>query len=133
MYIAYRDLDGDGDRELLLLEGTKLTVYTVGATGIRQVAENEMYTATSRFLDSGDANYPGLIYFCVGGGKEQCYYLSLDNVINRKFVLIPVWSKDIADKESIEILTDSTTLYTLSREAYEKDNDIDFSLYVPQA
>ena len=130
---VFRDLNGDGNEELLLLQnGTKLIVYTLGINGTQLVVEDEFHTGTSRFLDSGDAAYPGLFYFCVGGGKNQCYYLTSNAVTNGQFALTPVWTEEVDKEGTYTRLTEDEKLYDLSRKAYQNDEDIYFSL-VPTA
>lgn len=121
---AIHDLDGDGWRELLVLEGTKLTVYALSEQKgmIRVLVEQDFQTATSRFLLTGDDHYPGLVYVCIGGGKEWYYYLSLDKVENDSFVFTPLWTDNYAefDKDEdgrITILHDDAQLIAVSRDA----------------
>lgn len=134
-----RDLNGDGQDELLLLEdGTnRLIVYTMKDGYTHLLVNQGFASGTSRFLDTGDADYPGIIYFCVGGGKDRYYYLTLDNVQDGEFVEIPLWTDNYAfydegEEGRITELSDDKKLIELSRKAYEQNKDIYFSLFVTE-
>lgn len=133
------DLNGDGQDELLLLEdGTnRLIVYTMKDGYTHLLVNQGFASGTSRFLDTGDADYPGIIYFCVGGGKDRYYYLTLDNVQDGEFVMVPLWTDNYASYEEgeegrITELSDDKKLIELSRKAYEQDKDLYFSLFVTE-
>lgn len=133
-YYMLHDLSGDGEDELLIQDGTKLLVYTQGNNSAHLLVEQDFASGTSRFLTTGDANYPGIIYFCVGGGKNQYYYLSLDNVQEGEFVKIPLWTDNYGSYEEGETgriteLSDDKKLIQLSREAYQNNRDLVFSLF----
>ena len=133
-YYTLYDLNGDGEEELLIQDGTKLLVYTQGDNSAQLLVEQDFVGGTSRFLTTGDADYPGIIYFCVGGGKDRYYYLSLDNVENREFVKIPLWTDNYGSYEEgedgrVTELTDDKKLIELSREAYQNNRDLVFALY----
>lgn len=125
-----RDMNGDGQNELLVLEdGLTMNVYTMQDGYVRLLVRQEFASGTSRFLDTGDAHYPGLIYFCVGGGKDWYYYLSLDNVQDEEFVKIPLWTDnyafaDVGEEGRITILSDDEKLIELSRQAYQNRRDV---------
>ena len=133
-YYTLYDLNGDGEEELLIQDGTKLLVYTQGDNSAQLLVEQDFVGGTSRFLTTGDADYPGLIYFCVGGGKDRYYYLSLDNMEDGEFVKIPLWTDNYGSYEEgedgrITELTDDKKLIELSREAYQNNRDLVFALY----
>lgn len=133
-YYTLYDLNGDGEEELLIQDGTKLLVYTQGDNSAQLLVEQDFVGGTSRFLTTGDADYPGIIYFCVGGSKDRYYYLSLDNVENREFVKIPLWTDNYGSYEEgedgrVTELTDDKKLIELSREAYQNNRDLVFALY----
>jgi len=134
---AFRDLDGDGQNELLLREdGTnKLIVYTIRDGRTHLLVEQDFHTGTSRFLDTGNADYPGIVYFCVGGGKDRYHYLALDKVQDKEFVMTPLWTDNYGFYEESEdgritALSDDKRLIQLSRQAYEQNKDIYFSLVI---
>lgn len=132
-YQTLYDVNGDGEEELLIKVDNKLLVYTKGNNGAQLLVEQEFASGTSRFLSIGDADYPGLIYFCVGGGKSQYYYLTLDNVQNKEFVLTPLWTDNYGFYEEgeegrITELSDDKRLIELSRQAYQNNRDLIFSL-----
>ena len=132
---ALRDLNADGRTDLLVLEeGTTLSVYTKKDGFTHLLVAQDFASGTSRFLTTGDADYPGIIYFCVGGGKDRYYYLSLDNVENGEFVKIPLWTDNYSlyeegEEGRITELSDDKKLIELSREAYQNNRDV-FSVSV---
>lgn len=132
---ALRDLNADGWIDLLVLEeGTTLTVYTMKDGFTHLLVEQDFASGTSRFLTTGDTDYPGIIYFCVGGGKDRYYYLSLDNVENGEFVKIPLWTDNYSlyeegEEGRITELSDDKKLIELSREAYQNNCDLVFSQF----
>ena len=132
---ALRDLNADGRTDLLVLEeGTTLSVYTKKDGFTHLLVAQDFVSGTSRFLTTGDADYPGIIYFCVGGGKDRYYYLSLDNVENGEFVKIPLWTDNYSlyeegEEGRITELSDDKKLIELSREAYQNNRDLVFALY----
>ena len=129
---ALRDLNADGRTDLLVLEeGTTLSVYTKKDGFTHLLVAQDFVSGTSRFLTTGDADYPGIIYFCVGGGKDRYYYLSLDNVENGEFVKIPLWTDNYSlyeegEEGRITELSDDKKLIELSREAYQNNCDLAF-------
>lgn len=129
-YYTLYDVNGDGVEELLVKEDgdNKLLVYTKGNNEARLLVEQEFASGTSRFLSTGDPDYPGIIYFCVGGGKNQYYYLS------KGFALQPLWTDNYGFYEEGEAgriteLSDDKRLIELSREAYQNNRDLAFSLF----
>ena len=134
-YYMLHDISGDGEDELLILNwDNQLLVYTKGNNQAQLLVEQTFSSGTIRFFATGDAQYPGLIYFCVGGGKNQYYYLTLDNVQDKKFVKIPLWTDNYGFYEEgeegrITELSDDKKLIELSREAYQNNRDLAFSLY----
>ena len=133
---ALRDLNADGREELLVLEqGTTLSVYTMKTGYTQLLVEQDFVSGTSRFLMTGDAAYPGLIYFCVGGGKDRYYYLSLDKVEDRQFIFTELWTDNYAFAEEgeegrVTILSNDAKLVELSRVAYQNNQDL-FSVSLP--
>jgi len=133
---ALRDLNADGREELLVLEqGTTLSVYTKKTGYTQLLVEQDFVSGTSRFLMTGDAAYPGLIYFCVGGGKDRYYYLSLDKVEDRQFIFTELWTDNYAFAEEgeegrVTILSNDAKLVELSRVAYQNNQDL-FSVSLP--
>ncbi len=132
---ALRDLNADGRTDLLVLEeGTTLSVYTKKDGFTHLLVAQDFVSGTSRFLTTGDADYPGIIYFCVGGGKDRYYYLSLDNVENGEFVKIPLWTDNYSlyeegEEGRITELSDDKKLIELSREVYQNNCDLVFSQF----
>lgn len=131
---AYHDLDADVHSELLVLEGLTLSVYTMKDNFTHLLVKQDFASGTSRFLTTGDSAYPGLIYFCVGGGKDRYYYLSLDKMENQQFVLTELWTDNYAYAEEgedgrITELSDDKKLIALSREAYQNNCDLVFSQF----
>ena len=133
---ALRDLNADGREELLVLEqGTTLSVYAKKTGYTQLLVEQDFVSGTSRFLMTGDAAYPGLIYFCVGGGKDRYYYLSLDKVEDRQFIFTELWTDNYAFAEEgeegrVTILSNDAKLVELSRVAYQNNQDL-FSVSLP--
>ena len=130
VHIAFHDLNGDGQEELLVKkDGTELTVYSMDSSGTQLMVKHGFYTGTSRFCVTGDKDYPGLFYYCTGGGEDQCYYLTPDATQNGRFVLNSVWTVETGQEMPVKILTDSPKLYSLSQDAYQKNGELYFPIY----
>ena len=60
-YYHYKDIDGNGVYELLILENCALYIYTYDDNGVRQIGSHDFVTGTFQFLES--QNYDGLFVF----------------------------------------------------------------------
>lgn len=125
------DLNGDNDPELMVYEdGGRLRIFTRQNGRFQSVIDQTFVSGTSRFFKI-EGDYPGLFYFCVGGGKNRYYYLSMDKVKDQQFVKTELWTDNYGffeeDEEGrITKLTDNETLIELSRNAYDLALDVPF-------
>jgi len=131
-WYALYDMDRDGTEELIVQKWPKLYVYTLDEGELKLLVEDEFVGGTSRFLLTLDRDYPGFVYFTVGGGKDRYYYLSLDKVEDNKFVRTPLWTDNYGEYQEgepgrITELTENKQLIELSRKAYQNDWDVIFT------
>lgn len=124
-YYHYKDIDGNGVYELLILENCALYIYTYDDNGVRQIGSHDFVTGTFQFLESD--NYSGIFVYTVGGGCDHYSYLTLcdDNISITKLCEYyysadePYWV-DISDYK--EMVAEAKILY---------ENVITFTQYVP--
>ena len=122
----FKDINGDGKEEFLLIDATKLTVYTLNGEEVSEIDQNEFYTGTLRLLEPGDPAYPGIICFTVGGGREWHQYLTLkDGKLSLEDLWVYDYSPFVESPETREVSTDKK-LIELSKTAYEKEQDVEF-------
>ena len=131
-WYALYDMDRDGTEELIVQKWPKLYVYALDEGESKLLVEDEFVGGTSRFLLTLDRDYPGFVYFTVGGGKDRYYYLSLDKVEDNKFVRTPLWTDNYGEYQEgepgrITELTENKQLIELSRKAYQNDWDVIFT------
>lgn len=124
-YYYYKDIDGNGMYELLILENCTLYIYTYDDNGVRQIGGHDFVTGTFQFLESD--NYNGIFVYTVGGGCDHYSYLTLcdGNISITKLCEYyysadePYWN-DVSDDK--EMVAEAKTLY---------ENVITFTQYVP--
>ena len=124
-YYYYKDIDGNGVCELLILENCALYIYTYDDNGVRQIGSHDFVTGTLQLLESD--NYSGIFVYTVGGGCDHYRYLTLcaDNISITKLCEYyysaddPYWN-DVSDDK--EMVAEAKTLY---------ENVITFTQYVP--
>ena len=108
-YYHYKDIDGNGVYELLILENCALYIYTYDDNGVRQIGSHDFVTGTVRMFSSQNPKYPGIFYFTVGGGCDHYGYLTLngDNIVTTPLCEYyysadePYWVDINDDKEMI--------------------------------
>ena len=130
-YYALKDMDGDGTEELLLHTPAKMTlsIYTF-TDRVVKVGSNDFWTGTLRLLHTADPDYPGIIWFDVGGGMDHYGYIT---VKDGQMTMEPLWDYNYSgiapegeeSEESIEYSEDKR-LIEVSKQAYENDTDIEF-------
>ena len=125
---CFKDLDQNGIDELLLQKETKLTVYTFDGE-VTEIGTQDFATATTRFLFSDQAEYPGMFYCYVGGGKDHYGYMTIKN---GALSFEELWTENYAEypagsPERITALSSDKKLIEASKTAYEKENDLYFS------
>ncbi len=73
---AFKDIDGDGSEELLATQNTVVTAYDCKGE-ITEIGNIRFSTGTLQLLYTGDEEYPGIVTFTVGGGKNHYGYMTI--------------------------------------------------------
>ncbi len=125
---CFKDLDNDGIDELLLKKEMELTVYTFDGK-VKEIGSHDFASATTRFLSSDQAEYPGMFYCYVGGGKDHYGYMTIED---GALSFEELWTENYADypvgsPERITEISTDKKLIEASKTAYEKENDLYFS------
>ena len=125
VYYHYKDIDGNGVYELLILENCALYIYTYDDNGVRQIGSHDFVTGTFQFLESD--NYNGIFVYTVGGGCDHYSYLTLcdDNISITK--LCEYYYS--ADEPYWVDISDDKQMVAEAKKVYE--NVITFTQYVP--
>ncbi len=117
----FRDINGDGNDELIVKKELEITVLNM-VGGFYEIGSYNFRTGTLRLLESD--KYPGIIVFTVGGGANRYRYmtikegkLAIEDVYNDYYAF-----DDVPDKE----LTNDKTLIDEALLAYQNNQDIDF-------
>ena len=66
LYYSIKDIDGNDVDDLILLENTKLSIYTF-ENSVNFIGEHDFLTGTARFCYSDKAIFPGIFYSTAGG------------------------------------------------------------------
>ena len=131
-----KDLDCNSIPELILKKnGVALTVYKYEGDVIK-IGQHDFESGTSRFLFFDDSAYPGIFYFCVGGGYEWYSYITIED---NELVIEELWNKDFSgiSKElgkkrgEIEEISNNKKLIKSSKKAYKRNNDLPFKKLTP--
>ena len=127
-YYFIKDIDGDNSPDLLVLDNTKLYVYTYEKSA-RLIGEQDFLTGTVRFFSSDNSEYPGIFYFTVGGGANHYGYMSIKN---QKLFFEDLWEENYASEstdttENIKVLSADKGLIEESKKLYENNSDINFT------
>ncbi len=122
---AYKDIDGDGEQELIVDRALVLSFYDYD-TEVKKIYEYDFQTGTTRFLNSGDDNYPGIITFNSGGGTEWYKYMSFKDGVVSYDVLLEDRYHLGEDDERVVVHSDDQVLVELAKQAVESGTDIEF-------
>ncbi len=127
LYYYIKDIDGNNIDDLLVLENTKLSVYTYEKS-VELIGEQDFLTGTVRFFSSDNISYPGVFYFTVGGGVDHYGYmtikekkLSFENLWEENFTIEPQNSVN-----RIKELSSNKDLISESKILFDKNLDIKF-------
>ena len=118
LYYYIKDIDANNIDDLLVLENTKLSVYTY-ENSIELIGEQDFLTGTVRFFSSDNVSYPGIFYFTVGGGINHYGYMTIKN---NKLQFEELWSEDYSgingEKGKIIEISKNENLIKESKELY---------------
>lgn len=124
-YYHYKDIDGNGVYELLILENCALYIYTYDDNGVRQIGSHDFVTGTFQFLES--QNYDGIFVFTQGGSCDNYKYLTL---VNGNISITEVCKYDYSDASAVWVdISDDKQMVAEAKKVYE--NVITFTQYVP--
>ena len=127
LYYYTKDIDGNGVADLIILENTKLSVYTYEKS-VMLIGEQDFFTGTVRFFSSDNPDYSGVFYFTVGGGAEHYGYMTVED---KKLSFEDLWEENYAtepqDSENrIKELSPDKDLISESKRLYDNNADIKF-------
>ncbi len=122
-----KDIDGNNINDLLILENTKLSVYTY-ENSIELIGEQDFLTGTVRFFSSDNINCPGIFYYTVGGGVDHYGYMTIKD---KKLSFENLWEENYATEPQDSInrtkeLSPNKDLISESKKLYNKNADIKF-------
>ncbi len=128
LYYYIKDIDGNNIDDLLVLENTKLSVYTY-ENSIKLIGEQDFLTGTVRFFSSDNINYPGIFYYTVGGGVDHYGYMTIKD---KKLSFENLWEENYATEPQdsinrIKELSSNKDLISESKTLFDKNLDIKFS------
>ena len=126
-YYFIKDIDEDNSPDLLVLNNTKLSVYSYEKSA-RLIGEQDFLTGTVRFFSSDNSEYPGIFYFTVGGGVNHYGYMSIKN---QKLFFEDLCEENYASEstdntENTKELSADKELIEESKQLYKNNSDIDF-------
>ena len=127
LYYYTKDINGNGVADLLILENTKLSVYTYEKS-VKLIGEQDFLTGTVRFFSSDNINYPGIFYYTVGGGVDHYGYMTIKD---KKLSFENLWEENYATEPQdsinrIKELSLNKDLISESKKLYNKNADIKF-------
>lgn len=128
LYYYIKDIDGNNIDDLLVLENTKLSVYTYEKS-VELIGEQDFLTGTVRFFSSDNISYPGVFYYTVGGGKNNYGYMTIKD---KKLSLENLWEENFTTEPQdsvnhIKELSSNKALISESKTLFDKNLDIKFS------
>lgn len=129
-YYSVRDLDANGIPELIIKKGTELTIYSY-MQGVKLIDSYDFLTGTTVLLVSDHPSYPGILYFCVGGGLEHYGYLSF---VEQWIHTEELWNEDFTgiteelgyDRGRILEISKDPVLIEESKQAYQEKKELPF-------
>ena len=126
LYYYIKDIDANNIDDLLVLENTKLSVYTYKKS-VELIGEQDFLTGTVRFFSSDNINYPGIFYYTVGGGVDHYGYMTIKN---NKLQFEELWSEDYSgingEKGKIIEISKNENLIKESKKLYKNNKDVEF-------
>lgn len=127
LYYYIKDIDGNNIDDLLVLENTKLSVYTY-ENSIKLIGEHDFLTGTVRLFSSDNINYPGIFYYTVGGGVDHYGYMTIKY---KKLSFENLWEENYATEPQdsinhIKELSLNKDLISESKVLFDKNLDINF-------
>ena len=127
LYYYIKDIDRNNIDDLLVLENTKLSVYTY-ENSIELIGEQDFLTGTVRFFSSENINYPGIFYFTVGGGINHYGYMTIKD---KNLSFENLWEENFATESQnnvnhIKELSSNKDLISESKALFDKNLDIKF-------
>ncbi len=127
LYYYIKDIDANNIDDLLVLENTKLSVYTY-ENSIKLIGEQNFLTGTVRFFSSDNISYPGVFYYTVGGGVDHYGYMTIKD---KKLSFGNLWEENYATEPQdsvnrIKELSLNKDLISESKKLYNKNLDIKF-------
>jgi len=128
LYYYIKDIDGNNIDDLLVLENTKLSVYTYEKS-VELIGEQDFLTGTVRFFGSDNINYPGVFYYTVSGGVDHYGYMTIKD---KKLSFENLWEENYATEpqdsvKHIKELSSNKALISESKTLFDKNLDIKFS------
>ena len=131
LYVT-KDLNGDGNTELLLLVNNEVKVVC-GDEEIREVGTYDFVTGTVQLYESASQKYPGVFYSYASGGINYYGYLEVSDtkLKNRK-----LWNEDYSgissdaglDRDKIEYESDDKDLVKESEKSCVSKYKLDFKM-----
>ena len=127
LHYIIKDIDKNSSDELIVLKNTAITVYT-SSDKISKLDSYDFYTGTTRLFLSDKKDFPGIFYFCCGGGVN---HFGVVNIENNKLVSSPIFEEDysgiLGEKGKIYELCENKALIEESKRLYNENKDIKFS------
>ncbi len=128
LYYYIKDIDGNCVDDLIILENTKLSVYSY-ENSVELIGELDFFTGTIRFFCSESNNYPGIFCFTVGGGANHYGYMTIKN---KAISFETLWDENYSDNQpdDISYITETSSnkeLISESKKLYDKNQDIKFT------
>ncbi len=126
-YYHYKDIDGNGVYELLILENCALYIYTYDDNGVRQIGSHDFVTGTLQFLES--QNYDGIFVFTQGGSCDNYRYLTL---IDGNITIAEVCKYDYTGDRAVWVdINENKELIAEVKKVSENNDIINFTQYLP--
>lgn len=128
LYYYIKDIDGNAIDDLIILENTKLSVYSY-ENSVKLIGERDFVTGTVRFFCSESNNYPGIFCFTAGGGINRYGYMTVKNgELSFEKLWEENYSTELQDSiDGIKELSSNNELISESKRLYEKSVDISFT------
>lgn len=127
LHYIIKDIDNNSSDELIVLKNTAITVYT-SSDKITKLDSHDFYTGTTRLFLSDKKDFPGIFYFCCGGGVN---HFGVVNIENNKLVSSQIFEEDysgiLGEKGKIYELCENKALIEESKRLYNENKDIKFS------
>ena len=129
LYYSIKDIDGNTVDDLILLENTKLSIYTFD-NSVNLIGTHDFLTGTARFFYSDKTNLPGIFYYTAGGGIDHYGYLTIQD---GTLLLTDLWEENYAANlpgittGTKELSTDKEKILE-SKALFNRNSDIQFKI-----